>query len=165
MQCWYEDGEIHFEVSMNGLMRLLHRQPQFCGIAFNESLDLDNGVPHWIECTIIRAGQYPAYVAREYFKEVKQDSTLWEPMPRRMPKQRVAQQAVRYASGIEFHQSFSRLGQLPQRDSSKSHFNYPQSGNLASGRTQTLKEVQMHQNTGKVGAIPCEIGATNTAHP
>ena len=164
VQCWHEDGEIHFGISMSGLMRLLHRQPQFCGIAFNESPDLGNGIPHWIECTISRTGQYPAYIAREYFEEVKKTSTLWQEMPRRMLKHRAAQQAARYAFGIEFHQSFS-LEQPSQRAPDNSHFAHPQYSNQANGRIHALKEVLMHQNTNKGGLTSSENGDANTAHP
>lgn len=147
VQAWHEDGEVHFGISISGLMRLLHRQPQFCGIAFNESPDLDNDIPHWIECTITRTGQYPAYVAREYFDEVKQTSTLWQEMPRRMLKHRAAQQAARYAFGIEFHQSFS-LEQPSQRAPSNGHFTHHQNNNLTNDRIRALKEVLMHQKDG-----------------
>lgn len=163
VQCWHEDGEMHFGISISGLMRLLHRQPQFCGIAFNESPDLGSGVPHWIECVITRTGQYPAYIAREYFEEVKKTSALWQEMPRRMLKHRAAQQAARYAFGIEFHQSFS-LEQPSQRAPSNSHFAHTQYSNLANGRIRALKEVLMHQKD-RVGPTSSESGTTNTAYP
>lgn len=108
LQIWQEEGTLQLGISMSGLMRLLHRQPQFCGITFTESDQLINDIPAWIECAITRQDYAHPIVAREYLLEVKQDTSLWQEKPRRMLKHRATQQAARYAFGIAFHQSVGR---------------------------------------------------------
>jgi len=108
LQIWQEEGALQLGMSMSGLIRLLHRQPQFQGIAFTESDQLINEIPIWMECSITRQDYAHPIVSREYLLEVKQDTSLWQEMPRRMLKHRATQQAARYAFGIAFHQSFGR---------------------------------------------------------
>lgn len=108
LQIWQEEGTLQVGMSMSGLIRLLHRQPQFQGIGFTESDQLINAIPAWIECAITRQDYAHPIVAREYLLEVKKDTSLWQEMPRRMLKHRATQQAARYAFGIAFHQSVGR---------------------------------------------------------
>ena len=144
VQLWQEQEIVHIGISMSGLMRLLHRQPQFYGISFTESNELINGIPTWTECAIVRRDLAHAIVAREYFIEVKQEATVWQEMPRRMLKHRATQQAARYAFGIEFHQSFSAKESTSAIPSTRAYLKTPQAE--PNGRMKTLKSVLTKEN-------------------
>ena len=144
VQLWQEQEIVHIGISMSGLMRLLHRQPQFYGISFTESNELINGIPTWMECAIVRRDLAQAIVAREYFIEVKQEATVWQEMPRRMLKHRATQQAARYAFGIEFHQSFSAKESTSAIPSTRAYVKTPQAE--PNGRMKALKSVLTKEN-------------------
>lgn len=137
LQLWQEQDVIHIGISMSGLMRLLHRQPQFIGINFTESPQTSEDTPNWIECAISRRDDFQVIIAREYLAEVKQEGKLWQEMPRRMLKHRAAQQAARYAFGIEFHQSFKASNlKANSQNGDPSHASIPSGPN---GKTRALK--------------------------
>jgi len=73
-----------------------------------------NDIPTWIECAIYRSDRTMPMVLREYFVEVKQETQIWQKMPRRMLRHRALQQCARLSFGITLHDApFSQLTEKP----------------------------------------------------
>jgi hypothetical protein len=87
-------------ISVDGWMKIINQYPTFAGITFAESSEQIQGVPLWIECTIHRSDRAIPTTIREYYCEVKNDSEIWDKMPRRMLRHRSLQQCARVAMGI-----------------------------------------------------------------
>jgi hypothetical protein len=99
---WAHHPENGFDVflSVDAWITLLHRESSFQGITFNESTELEQGIPRWIECSIYRFGLIYPVTIREYFVELKTDHPIWDSMPRRMMRHKAMQQCARLAFGI-----------------------------------------------------------------
>jgi hypothetical protein len=95
----YEDTHWQAYITVEGYSKILNHHPAFDGIAFTQSEELTNGIPHWMECTIYRKDRSQPIVVREYFEEVKGEQTIWQKMPRRMLRHRVMAQCARLAVG------------------------------------------------------------------
>jgi hypothetical protein len=73
-----------------------------------------NDIPTWIECAIYGSDCTMPMVVREYFVEVKQETPIWQKMPRRMLCNRALQQCGRLSFGITLHDTpFSQLTEKP----------------------------------------------------
>ena len=71
-------------------------------------------IPTWIECAIYRSDRTLPMVVREYFVEVKQETQIWQKMPRRMLRHRALQQCARLSFGITLHDApFTQLTEKP----------------------------------------------------
>lgn len=87
-------------ISLDGLLALLNRQPQFDGLCINESPpELEHQLT-WAECVIYRKDRAIPISHREYAVEVTQESDIWQKMPRRMLKNKALQQCARMAFGF-----------------------------------------------------------------
>lgn len=93
----YEDTHWQAYITAEGYAKILNHHPAFDGIAFTQSEELINGIPHWMECAIYRKDRSQPIVVREYFEEVKGEQTIWQKMPRRMLRHRVMAQCARLA--------------------------------------------------------------------
>jgi len=91
----YEDGNWQVYITVDGAIKLLNRHTAFDGITFNQSENLIEGIPEWIECTIHRKDQSCPTTIREYYLEARSEQTIWQKMPRRMLRNRAIQQCVR----------------------------------------------------------------------
>jgi hypothetical protein len=91
----YEDGNWQVYITVDGATKLLNRHPAFDGITFNQSENLIEGIPEWIECTIYRKDQSFPTTTREYYLEARSEQPIWQKMPRRMLRNRAMQQCVR----------------------------------------------------------------------
>jgi hypothetical protein len=69
-------------------------------MAFTESSQMIHDIPTWIECAIYRSDRTMPMVVREYFVEVKNETPIWQKMPRRMLRHRALQQCARLSFGI-----------------------------------------------------------------
>jgi hypothetical protein len=87
-------------VSADGWMKIINRHPAFIGLTFTQSSEEKEGMPIWIECTIHRSDRVIPTTVREYMTEVRNESEIWQKMPRRMLRHRVLQQCARLAFGI-----------------------------------------------------------------
>jgi hypothetical protein len=96
----YDDGQWQAIVTVDGLYKLINREPAFCGITFTESSERKNDIPVWMECAIFRSDRINPIVIKEYFDEVKSSFDSWEKMPRRMLRHRTLQQCARAAFGF-----------------------------------------------------------------
>ena len=96
----YEDEQWQAMVTVDGLYKLINREPHFGGMTFTESPERKNDIPIWMECTIYRKDRINPLVIREYFDEVKNQLSSWEKMPRRMLRHRTLQQCARAAFGL-----------------------------------------------------------------
>jgi len=96
----YEDGQWQAMVTVDGLYKLINKEPHFCGMTFTESPERKDDVPIWMECAIYRKDRIKPLVIREYFDEVKNQLNFWEKMPRRMLRHRTLQQCARAAFGL-----------------------------------------------------------------
>jgi hypothetical protein len=96
----YEDEQWQAIVTVDGLYKLINREPHFGGMTFTESPGRENDIPIWMECTIYRQDRIHPLVIREYFDEVKNQLSSWEKMPRRMLRHRTLQQCARAAFGL-----------------------------------------------------------------
>ena len=106
----YDNGQWQVLISVDGWIKLISRHPYFVGMAFTESSQMINDIPTWIECAIYRSDRTMPMVVREYFVEVKQETAIWQKMPRRMLRHRALQQCARLSFGITLHDtSFSQL--------------------------------------------------------
>jgi RecT family len=96
----YDDGQWQAIVTVDGLYKLINREPAFCGMTFTESSERKNDIPVWMECAIFRSDRINPIVIKEYFDEVKSSFDSWEKMPRRMLRHRTLQQCARAAFGF-----------------------------------------------------------------
>jgi hypothetical protein len=96
----YEDQQWQAMITVDGIFKLLNREPTFCGIALVESEEKKEGIPIWMECTIHRSDRIVPIIIREYFDEIKSNNESWNKIPRRMLRHRTIQQCVRVAFGI-----------------------------------------------------------------
>lgn len=87
-------------ISIDGWIAMLHREPKFQGITFNQSSETENGIPIWMECSIFRSDLAHPITVREYFSELKTEHPMWAQMPRRMLRHKTLQQCVRLVFAI-----------------------------------------------------------------
>ena len=110
----YDNGQWQVLISVDGWIKLISRHPHFVGMAFTESSQMIDDIPTWIECAIYRSDRTMPMVVREYFVEVKQETQIWQKMPRRMLRHRALQQCARLSFGIALHDiPFSQLTPKP----------------------------------------------------
>ncbi len=93
----YDDGEWYAFITIEGCSKLLNHHPQFSGLVFHQASTFIDGVPEWIECSIYRKDRVAPITVREYYIEVRDESTIWQKMPRRILRHRALQQCVRLA--------------------------------------------------------------------
>jgi len=94
------DGSYEVYIPIDGWITLIHRQPTFQGITFDQSPETENGIPVWMECTIYRSDLTHPITVREYYAELKTEHPAWQQMPRRMLRYKTLQQSTRLAFGI-----------------------------------------------------------------
>jgi len=94
------DPDWQITISVDGWIKIINRHPHFSGITFQESSEIDQGLPLWMECTISRTDRTLPMTVREYLSEVRQEGELWNKMPRRMLRHRALQQCARIAMAI-----------------------------------------------------------------
>ena len=110
----YDNGQWQVLISVDGWIKLISRHSHFVGMAFTESSQMINDIPTWIECAIYRSDRTMPMVVREYFVEVKQETQIWQKMPRRMLRHRALQQCARLSFGITLHDTpFTQLTEKP----------------------------------------------------
>lgn len=99
---WEQNPEGGYEIyiSIDGWIAMIHREPSFKGLSFNQSPETEEGVPIWMECTIYRSDLIQPITVREYYAELKTDHPIWQQMPRRMLRHKTLQQCARLAFGI-----------------------------------------------------------------
>ena len=99
---WELNDENHWEIyiPIDGWIALIHQESTFQGITFDQAIEMENGVPIWMECTIYRSDLVHPITVREYLAELKTDHPMWTQMPRRMLRHRTLQQCARLAFGI-----------------------------------------------------------------
>lgn len=104
---WSHHPDLGYEVflSIDGWISLIQRDPRFRGIAFQESREMDQGIPIWMECSIYRSDLITPITIREYFVELKTDHPIWSEMPRRMMRHRSMQQCARLTFGIHLSET------------------------------------------------------------
>ena len=96
----YENQSWQAIITPQGYARLINACPQFKGISYTYSDADENAISSWIECAIYRSDRDGPITVREYYAEVKRDSTIWQKMPRRMLRNRAFQQCAKLALGI-----------------------------------------------------------------
>ena len=87
-------------VGVDGWSRVLNEHEQFAGMVFEESEDLVDGIPAWIECTIHRHDRRVATAVREYLCEVRGATSAWITHPRRMLRHKAMVQCARITFGM-----------------------------------------------------------------
>ncbi len=95
----YEQGW-QVSIGVDAWIKLMNQHPAFAGVTFLESTDYKDEIPVWMECTIYRSDRIIPTTIREYYCEVRNDSAIWDKMPRRMLRHRALQQCARLAMGI-----------------------------------------------------------------
>ncbi len=93
-------GDWEIYIPIDGWIAMIHREPKFQGIAFDQSSQTEYGIPIWMECRIYRSDLTHPITVREYFSELKTDHLIWAQMPRRMMRHKTLQQCARLAFGI-----------------------------------------------------------------
>ncbi len=94
------DGNYEIFIPIDGWISLIHREPTFQGITFDQSPETEIGIPIWMECTIYRSNLAHPVNVREYYAELKTDHPVWQQMPHRMLRHKTLQQCARLAFGI-----------------------------------------------------------------
>lgn len=94
------EGQYQTLITIDGWMKLINQDPQFAGMTFKESSELELGIPLWMECSIYRHDRILPITVKEYSAEIKTEHLLWKTMPRRMLRHRSIQQCARLAFGI-----------------------------------------------------------------
>lgn len=94
------EGQYQTLITIDGWMKLINQDPQFAGMTFKESSELELGIPLWMECSIYRHDRILPITVKEYSAEIKTEHLLWKTMPRRMLRHRSIQQCARLAFSI-----------------------------------------------------------------
>ena len=94
------DGSYEVYITIDGWIAMIHREPSFKGLAFDQSSDTEQGIPVWMECSIYHSGFAHPITVREYYAELKTNHPMWLQMPRRMLRHKTLQQCARLAFGI-----------------------------------------------------------------
>ena len=94
------EGQYQTLITIDGWMKLINQDPQFAGMTFKESSELELGIPLWMECSIYRHDRILPITVKEYSAEIKTEHPLWKTMPRRMLRHRSIQQCARLAFSI-----------------------------------------------------------------
>ena len=133
------EGQYQTLITIDGWMRLINQDPQYAGMTFKESHELELGIPLWIECSIYRHDRILPITVKEYSAEIKTEHLLWKTMPRRMLRHRSIQQCARLAFGIHIADQPSNLEKVKVFDSSAPP---PRKDSIAANpnRTKWLKE-------------------------
>jgi len=92
-------------ISVDGWMRIVHRQPNFDGVRFTTSERMvmigDRELPESIECSIFVKGMSQPISVREYMEECNMNTRgAWLTHPRRMLRHRAFIQCARVAFGL-----------------------------------------------------------------
>ena len=112
------EGQYQTLITIDGWMRLINQDPQFAGMTFKESSELELGIPLWMECSIYRHDRILPITVKEYSAEIKTEHLLWKTMPRRMLRHRSIQQCARLAFSIHIADQLSNLEKVKALDSS-----------------------------------------------
>jgi hypothetical protein len=123
----YQQGQWFPHVTMDGWMKMINQHPAFCGIDFRESDQLIEGIPQWVSCTIYRQDRVIPITIREYYVELKQESPLWDEIPRRMLRFRSMQQCARLALGLSTPEFMHHTPEAPKEAISSSRNSNTQS--------------------------------------
>lgn len=92
-------------IGLDGWVQLINQHPAYDGMTFTESAELEEGIPKWIECKIYRNDRRVPLSVREYFIEVRRDSSAWITHPRRMLRHKAIVQCARLAFSLPNLQS------------------------------------------------------------
>jgi len=140
------EGQYQSLITIDGWMRLINQDPQFAGMTFKESSELELGIPLWMECSIYRHDRILPITVKEYSSEIKTEHLLWKTMPRRMLRHRSIQQCARLAFGIHIADQPRNLEKVNTTNNvAPSPRGSPSVANL--NRTKWLKEqLKIHQN-------------------
>ena len=87
-------------VGVDGWSRIVNTHVEFAGMRFKESDTLVDGVPAWIECSMFRWDRKVPTSVREYYVEVRGESSAWLTHPRRMLRHKAMVQCARLAFGF-----------------------------------------------------------------
>ena len=119
---WDHHPEFGYEVfiPIDGWVTLIHREPTFAGMTFDQSIEMEHSIPIWMECSIYRSDLVQPMTVREYFAELKTDHPIWQQMPRRMMRHKTLQQGARLAFGIYLPELRDRMPILATAEKSKS---------------------------------------------
>ena len=119
---WEHYPEHGYEVfiPIDGWITLIHRESKFQGMVFQQSTEMEYGIPIWMECSIYRSDLIQPITVREYFAELKTDHPIWQQMPRRMMRHKTLQQGARLAFGIYLPELRDRMPILATAEKSKS---------------------------------------------
>jgi hypothetical protein len=140
------EGKYQTLITIDGWMKLINQDPQFAGMTFKESSELELGIPLWMECSIYRHDRILPITVKEYSAEIKTEHRLWKTMPRRMLRHRSIQQCARLAFGIHIADQPSNL----EKVSTTNNVDPSLKGNPIMShpiRTKWLKEqLKIHQD-------------------
>jgi hypothetical protein len=128
-------GDWEIYIPIDGWIALIHREPKFQGITFDQSSQTENGITTWMECSIYRSDLAHPITVREYFAELKTDHPIWGQMPYRMLRHKTLQQCARLAFGISV---LGLKSPNPSEDLSKKEM-HSQNGNALNAK-KNLKE-------------------------
>lgn len=99
-----KNGAIMPLVSIDGWLKIMHRQPTFRGFETTfgpeSSMLTEEALPQWCEVTIKKEGLDLPIKHREYLSEVFMDTGPWKKHPRRMLEHKTMIQTIRYAFGV-----------------------------------------------------------------
>lgn len=87
-------------VALDGWCRIINSHPQFDGMSFEESVEREDGLPIWIECSMHRKDRRVATTVREYMCENRADQSAWLTHPRRMLRHKALVQCARLCFGL-----------------------------------------------------------------
>lgn len=105
-------------------------------------MELIEGIPTWMECTIYRNDRILPIVIKEYFAEVRNNSPFWQQMPRRMLRHKVIQQCARLTFGISQHDASSFITEMSKAKQIKTENTNLTGKNLGSDNLKKLLNQQ-----------------------
>ena len=87
-------------ITLDGWVKLLHRNPRFRGLSFEEGPIDEHGLPLWQSCILYWEGFACPWMVREWASEHRSLHESWLNHPRRMLRHKALAQCARLALGV-----------------------------------------------------------------
>jgi phage recombination protein Bet len=142
-------------VGVDGWSRIVNQHPQYDGMEFEESPELEGGVPVWIRCTIHRRDRRFSMSVKEYLCEAVRDTGAWQTHPRRMLRHKAMVQCARLAfelptiSGVYDIDEAERIAQVKVQVKAHVKANLKAQASAQSGAASSVQHLNRNASARK----------------
>ena len=126
-------------ITLEGWLKIIHKHPQFAGLAFESAPCSFDAIPIWMECVIYRKDLCEPIRIREYFTECAMESEYWKARPRRMLRQRTLTHCAQIAFGVSIGET-SIMQVVENKTHVSSQISTKKAGGLPISHRQILKD-------------------------